>query len=213
MSATQPEHPMKHRSIAVLFSIVASVAFASRPAVSVRTALPVAPLDRSPIPAYPAAPRGPARTVSGQCFVVTDGGQKVRLAQVEVCIYPQREFEWYAQEVGARCQARFERMKAIAFPKNFAALSVPAMDRSIAAAEALRREIHGAWQVLPAAEASARTDANGRFSITHRVALPYIVFAVGSRTFGGETEYYQWQVSSSVIPDPAQVELSNDNLR
>ena len=204
---------MKHRSIAVLFSIVASVAFASRPAVSVRTALPVAPLDRSPIPAYPAAPRGPARTVSGQCFVVTDGGQKITLSRVEVCIYPQRHFEGYVREVDARSRARFAAMKSIACPENFAALSVSEMDRSLAAAEVLQHDLYVVWQILPAAAASTQTDADGRFSVTHRVAPPYVVFAVGSRTFGSETEYYRWQIPSSAIRNPSQVDLTNDRLR
>jgi hypothetical protein len=43
--------------------------------------------------------------------------------------------------------------------------------------------------------------------------VPYIVFAVGSRTFGGETEFYQWQVSSNVISNPSEIELGNDYLR
>jgi len=204
---------MKCRSIAVLFSAISPVAFASQPAIPPVAESPGAPLDRSPIAVYPSVPPGPSRTISGQCFVVTDGGQKVKLAKVEVKIYHQREFEWYAQEVSARCQARYEVMKAVACPKDFAALPAPEMNRSIAAAEALQRDFHEAWQVLPAADASASTDADGRFSITHHVAAPYTVFAVGSRTFGGETEYYQWQVSSNVIQNPSEIVLSNDNLR
>lgn len=199
--------------MAVLLAVISSLAFASQPAMPPKADLPGAPIDLSPIPAYASVPAGPAKTISGRCFVVTDGGQKIQMARVEVRIYHQREFEWYAQEVGARCQARFEGMRAIACPRDFAALSIPAMNESIAAAEALQRDFHDVWQILPAADASATTDAEGRFSITHRVATPYIVFALGSRTFGGETEYYQWRVSSSVIPNPSAIELGNDSLR
>jgi hypothetical protein len=187
--------------------------YASEPAICPVAELPGAPLDRSPIQAYPSVSPGPSRTISGRCFIVTDGGQKVKLANVEVRIYHQREFEWYVQEVSARCEARYEVMKAVACPRNFAALPLQEMNKSIAAAEDLQRDFHDVWQALPAAEASARTDADGRFSITHRVAQPYIVFAVGSRTFGKETEYYQWQVSSIVISNPSEIELCNDNLR
>ena len=204
---------MKCLSIAVILSVISHGALASQPAVPLKTGLPGVALDRSPILAYPSVSPGPSRTISGRCFLVTDGGQMVKLAQVEVRIYHQREFEWYAQEVSARCQARYEVMRATACPRNFAALPLLEMNKSIAAAEALQRDFHDVWQALPAADASARTDADGRFSITHRVAQPYIVFAVGSRTFGGETEYYQWQVSSSVIPNPLEIVLSNDNLR
>jgi hypothetical protein len=157
--------------------------------------------------------RGAAQTISGQCFVVTDGGQKIKLDRVEVCIYPQREFEWYAQEVGARSKARFEGMKSVACPANFAALSVPEMDRSLAAAQVLRRDLHDVWQVLPAADASTKTDADGRFSVRHNVAPPYVIFATASRTVGHETEYYEWQISFSTITNPLQIELSNDDLR
>jgi hypothetical protein len=211
--ATQSKSPMKLLSIAVLLSVISPAAFALQPEIPLKPEFPGAPLDRSPIAAYTSVPAGPARTISGRCFVVTDGGQRIQMAQVVVRIYPQREFEWYAQEVGARCQARFDGLRALACPKDFAALSIPAMNKSIAAAEALQRDFHDVWQILPAADASARTDADGRFTITHHVAVPYIVFAVGSRTFGGETEFYQWQVSSNVISNPSEIELGNDYLR
>lgn len=225
---------MIRRSTVVLLSCVASVAWAGNdttrsiadvhakdgrtlvarhPVVAATAVPPAAPLDRSPIPAYPAGAPGSAQTISGQCFVVTDGGQKIILSRVDVGIYPQREFEWYAQEVTARSKARFEGMKSLACPPNFAALSLPEMDRSLAAATVLQRDLHVVWQVLPAADASTKTDADGRFSITHQVAPPYIVFATGSRTSGGETEYYQWQIASSTITNPSAVELSNPDLR
>ena len=76
-----------------------------------------------------------------------------------------------------------------------------------------RHDLYVVWQILPTASASATTGADGRFSITHHVAPPYIIFAIGSRTFGGETEYYRWQMASSLITNPMQVELSNDQLR
>ena len=225
---------MIHRSVMVVLSFVASVALAGRdgptlvakgpvavasaaavaqPADPMLAGSPGTPLDRTPLPAYPPVPPGPAQTISGQCFVVTDGGQKITLSRVEVCIYPQRHFEEYAREIDARSRARFEAMKSIACPENFAALSVSEMDRSLAAAEVLRHDLYVVWQILPAASASTQTDADGRFSVTHRVAPPYVVFAVGSRTFGNETEYYHWQIPSSAIRNPSQVELTNDRLR
>ena len=186
---------------------------ASQSTISLLTEPPCAPLDCSPLSAFPAVSLGTRQTIAGQCFVVTDGGEKIRLAQVEVCIYPQREFEWYAQEVNARSETRFEGMKSIACPANFAALSLSEMDHSLAAAEVLRHDLHVVWQILPTASASTTTGADGHFSITHHVAPPYIIFAIGSRTFGGETEYYRWQMASSLITNPMQVELSNDQLR
>lgn len=171
------------------------------------------PIDRGPIPASPQAESGPRQTIAGRCFVVTDGGKVIKLDQVSVSVYPQREFTWYAQEVEARSRARFERVKAVACPPNFAALSLTEMDRSLAAAAALQRDLHVVWQALPAAAASNRTDVAGHFSVTHNVAPPYVVFAAGSRDVGGQTEYYRWQIASSAIADPQQMELSNDALR
>jgi len=194
-------------------AISATAGAASLPASSGVTESLGAPLDCSPIPAYAPPPAGPSQRVSGQCFVVTDGGQRVKLDRVKVSIYPQREFEWYAQMINARARARFEGLKSVACPDNFAALSVSEMDHSLAVAEGLRRDLHVVWQDLPPADASVQTDTNGRFSVTHDVAPPYIVFAVGSRTVGHEIEYYRWQISSRVITNPSQVELSNDALR
>lgn len=171
------------------------------------------PLDRSPIPAYPPVAPGPPQTVSGQCFVFTDGGQRITLEQVEVSVYPQREFEWYAQEIHARAKARFEVMKSIACPANFAALSIPEMDRSLAAAGVLQHDLYVVWQSLPIADASTRTGPDGRFSVTHQVAPPYVIFAAGSRTVGHETEFYRWQISSKVMANPLQLDLSNADLR
>ena len=137
---------MIHRSVVVVLSFVASVALAgnegrtlvakgpvavasaaavAQPADSMPAGSPGAPLDRNPLPSYPPVPPGPPQTISGQCFVVTDGGQKITLSRVEVCVYPQRQFEGYAQEVDARSRARFAALKSIACPENFAALSVP----------------------------------------------------------------------------------------
>ena len=220
---------MIHRSLVIILFLVASVALAgndgrtlvasvpvasvAQPVDSMLAESPGAPLDRTPVPAHPPVPTGLPQTISGQCFVVTDGGQKITLSRVEVCIYPQRHFEGYAREVDARSRARFAVMKPIACPENFAALSVSEMDRSLAAAEVLRHDLYVVWQILPAATASTQTDADGRFSVTHRVAPPYVVFAVGSRTFGSETEYYRWQIPSSAIRNPSQVDLTNDRLR
>jgi hypothetical protein len=225
---------MIHRSVVVVLSFVASVALAgndgrtpgakgpvavvsaasvAQPADSMPAGSPGAPLDRTPLPSYPPVPSGPPQTISGQCFVVTDGGQKITLSRVDVCVYSQRQFEGYAREVDARSRARFAALKSIACPENFAALSVSEMDRSLAVAEALQHDLYVVWQILPAAAASAQTDADGRFSVTHRVAPPYVVFAVGQRTFGSETEYYRWQIPSSAIRNPSQVDLTNDRLR
>jgi hypothetical protein len=220
---------MIHRALVVVLSLVASVALAgndgrtlvasvpvasvAHPADSMLAESPGAALDRTPVPAYPPVPPGLPQTISGQCFVVTDGGQKITLSRVEVCIYSQRQFEGYAREVDARSRARFAVMKPIACPENFAALSVSEMDRSLAAAEVLRHDLYVVWQILPAAAASTQTDADGHFSVTHRVAPPYVVFAVAQRTFGNETEYYRWQIPSSAIRNPLQVDLTNDRLQ
>jgi len=212
---------MIHRAVVILLCFVAVVALAgndgrtlvARGPGTAATVAPGAPLDRRPIPAYPAVAPGASQTVSGRCFVVTDDGQRINLAHVDVRIYPQREFEWYAQEVAARSKARFEGMKSVACPANFGALSLADMDHSLAAAAELQRDLHVVWQILPQADASAATDADGRFTITHQVAPPYIVFALGSRTVGRETKFYRWQIASSVIVNPSQVELGNDDLR
>jgi hypothetical protein len=63
-------------------------------------------------------------------------------------------------------------MRSIACPANFAALSVPEMDRSLAAAGVLQHDLHVVWQAMPAAEGRTTTDAHGRFKVTHHVAPP-----------------------------------------
>lgn len=174
---------------------------------------PGLPLDRSPLPASRPLPAGAPQPIAGECFVITGEGLRIKLAQVEISVYPEREFNWYAQAVTSRSKARFDGIKSIALPANFSDLSVTDMDRSLAAAANLQQDLHDVWQILPAAETSTKTDRDGHFSLTHRVEPPYVILALGRRNFGPATEYYQWQISSNVITDPQHVVLNNDNLR
>ena len=73
-------------------------------------------------------------------------------------------------------------------------------------------EMHDRWDLLPEASASATTDADGKFTLTHNVPPPFVVFARATRTVGEEKERYVWEVSSETIKDANRVFLSNDNM-
>jgi hypothetical protein len=40
----------------------------------------------------------------------------------------------------------------------------------------------------------------------------YVVYAIGQRLIGKETEYYRWAVSSRDVSEPANLLLHNANL-
>jgi len=117
-------------------------------------------------------------------FCRHDGGQKITLSRVEVCIYPQRHFEGYAgrstrgpRRVSRPCSRSPARRILPLFPsQRWIAVSRPPKS----CARPLRRLADPARRLRP-----HQTDADAIFG-QHRVAPPYVVFAVGSRTFGNE---------------------------
>jgi len=171
------------------------------------------PLDTSPIAPLPAEAVGAAQSLSGQCFVVTKGGQNFKLGLVEVCIYPKEHFDQYLAEIELRTKARFDAMRLVALPKDFRSLSLDQMKRSTSVSKQWMAEVHARWSLLPPPTTTAKTDADGRFALTHSVAPPFVVFARAMRTVGDNTEHYVWSVGSDKIPNPAQLFLSNDNMR
>ena len=68
------------------------------------------------------------------------------------------------------------------------------------------------WMLVAPAQFSTTTDAEGRFTLKHRVPPPYFVVAHASREVDGEVENYRWAVISDVIDEPENLGLFNDNM-
>jgi hypothetical protein len=168
---------------------------------------PVIPaFDTSPLPPSEPFSVGAARTVAGQCFVVTKGGTNIKLGLVEVSVYPRKQFYLWAGEIAHRLNNRSEAVLKWTKVSNDSRKNLALLSES----ETIS---HAAWNLLPQPAASSKTDADGRFSFSHNVAGDYVVFARGKRSVINDTEYYVWMVSSEKIPNPSQVFLSNDNMQ
>ena len=157
-------------------------------------------------------PPGERQTISGQCFVVTKGGVNVKMGLVEVSVYPLQAFTAYSDQIHRRSAARFDLMTAYAFPRNPTKLNDKSMQRSVEVRQAYLIEKYAIWSLLPPPLASTTTDADGKFSMTHNVAPPYVIFARGSRRVGDTEERYVWRVTSDKIRNPEQVIISNDDV-
>jgi len=165
--------------------------------------LPVA--DKTAIPAVQ-EPKGERQIMAGQCFIVTKGGTNYKLGLVNVSIYSAQNFAAYREEVVRRTKARLDTLGKC-FDDNTLTSHQKILLGGIQIAE-----MHDRWDMLPEASASATTDADGNFTLTHNVPPPFVVFARASRTVGEEKERYIWEVSSGKIKDPSRVFLSNDNM-
>jgi len=60
---------------------------------------------------------------------------------------------------------------------------------------------------------TTRTDGEGKFKFKWKGPGNFTIEATASRLAGGETEVYFWSVTRPTIPDLADIQLSNHNLR
>lgn len=165
-------------------------------------------------------PGSPIR-ISGQCFVVIKGNQTYKLSSVEIAVYPEAAWETYQKQVDQiaadqkkQLDDKFEATISAARRTDLGDLKgmTAADDAMAAAANAVYILPYDKWNVLPQPLASTTTDTDGRFSLTHTVVPPYVVFARAKRSVGDRDELYTWVLPSSKINDLSNIFLSNENL-
>lgn len=179
----------------------------------------------------------PSREVSGQVFVVTRGGESIKLGLVEVRLYEasqaERAFTDWRQSVEGECEPKFnelerqarvilaeaERRENGTREQNFHEQLDAGLVRQTAVI--YLSDIPGrrpalfngaaALRNLPKeALARAKTDAEGKFSMAVPRFGSYVIVAAARREIGGETENYYWAVR--LRKGEGQILLNNDNL-
>lgn len=151
---------------------------------------------------------GPARVLRGQCFVTTKGGQNYKLGGVTVEIFSKAAFDAYQAEITHRNASR----QQVLSEENKSASEGRDYSMSSALIGMLLSDHYAQWSALPTPAYSVETDADGNFSLTHRIAGDYVVFARATRDVVENTEYYVWRVNSSDIADPERFFLTNANM-
>jgi len=146
--------------------------------------------------------------LSGQVFVTTPGSGNVKLGGVKVSVYSKADYRkqaaWYFAHPweASRTHTRNAEVLAKAGDSSGAMRQFEAATESAAIG----------WMLVTPAQFSTMTDADGRFTLKHRVPAPYFVVAHASRVVDDETENYRWAVLSSLIDEPGNVLLFNENM-
>lgn len=144
--------------------------------------------------------------INGRCFV-SAGDQQHGLAQVKILVYPANEFSKVVDEIEQRVNPRWmeidEIKKQAESHHDLAAVTQAVNDQQALA--------FSKWDQLPAPTAVAKTDNEGRFSLTHRLKGEFLIFARTALKSDSQTRHYVWLLSSKTIADPRRVFLTNDN--
>lgn len=130
----------------------------------------------------------PTVTVTGQVFIATRGGQNVKLGLVPLLAYP-------PEKIGPFAKAQTARL-------------MEATNESSDPEEAERLMFSHEWLLkkLPNPTATAKTDADGRFSLKCRRGD--VVIAASQREVFNKTERYVWVFKA----EGGETMLSNDEM-
>jgi hypothetical protein len=147
-------------------------------------------------------------TLSGEVFVETQDMGNVKLGGVKVSVYSKADYrkqvDWYFANPWEASRAHSRNAELLMKSGDM----TTAMKQFASAMEAAAI----GWQLVASAQFSTTTDADGRFTLKHRVSPPYFVVAHASRLVDGETENYRWAVISDLIDDTTRLLLFNDNM-
>lgn len=202
--------------------------------------------------------------LNGEVFIVTKGGQNVRLGLVEVRLIPEKEIKTFVESKQAKAKEEMEklqpqiaeaksavetaerdekeakRIKDWRFQESLAAIAKgnykEASDRERVASDAyykrmgetlqkrrayytlVQRHVYFAsgkyyFEGLPGGAASARTDADGKVTLTLSKKDRYALAAHGTRNIGNTTEEYYWLLWVSLEgKESKRLLVSNDTL-
>jgi len=151
---------------------------------------------------------GPKQIIHGQCFIVTKGGTNIKLALVQVRIVSAELIDGMEREIQGRYSPRLEYWEKLAKEAgNRQSYEFAQIYLGIASDELVALP-----SFLPSGP-HAKTDADGKFELTHTMQQPFVVVAFAQRKVGEDTERYSWRVPSSQIDEDGTLMLSNDNLR
>lgn len=137
-------------------------------------------------------------SIHGSVFIVTRGGDNVKLALVDVSAIPTQAAVEHLKKKRAEFMTSKEGWRT---PEG--------VDQGPARSQDLGKHI---FESLPFGVAKALTDADGRFVIRLSRGTGYFLAAKASRQIGTAKEEYYWLVPTKVANPPEEVILSNQNL-
>jgi hypothetical protein len=174
------------------------------------------------------------RTIEGQIFIRTKGGENIKLSLVDVLLFDEKVIATNLESKRKFAEPFYETLQpAVKAAKRKMDETAAANGLGISKAE---KEAYDAWRKisgqadythsalyyfndLPAALQSTKTDADGKFSFKVQSGS-YVLVSVSSRSAGAHiigsssfpiTEHYHWMVRVRLDADK-KVMLANDNL-
>lgn len=146
-------------------------------------------------------------TLSGQCFVVTKGGNNVKLGLVPIFLYPRGMYYHYLGQILERKAAY--RKQTQPYLDQFDAEK----DTSnwLSAYNIIKFSNRVLDELMPTPVKKTYTDADGKFEVTHNLNAFNLV-AKGDRQVGETKEEYSWEIPSEKIEKDVPLFLSNQNM-
>jgi len=140
--------------------------------------------------------------VSGQCFIVTKGGDNVKLGLITIAIYdPKTTNAFYSYALDWEI--------VVAKGQNSLLSSSDPNARELS--DSLDDVKYDGYKNLPEPLYSVKTDADGKFILKKLPKDDFRLFAIGSRKVGSNTEHYVWVIEAKDVRGKDQLFLSSDN--
>ena len=148
-------------------------------------------------------------TVSGQIFIVTRGGESIKLGSVQVQIIEKQSLVEFLKQKQAAIDLPRERDVADATGKKDLDAIKAAIDAKYAPYPSTETYLD---DFSPMAVRSVVSDADGKFSISYPREIPSLIYAKAERETDSGTEKYYWLLNAYPDADNWHPMLSNDNL-
>ena len=149
--------------------------------------------------------------LDGDIFIVTKGGENIKLGLVPVGLIPLTDVMQHLQEKVAVASDKIAQLEPI--------VKTGEKTMDIYAWLKLNDELklyksgQFYFDSLPASVRSTKTDADGKFQIQVPHSGSYALAAVASRHVGDSVEAYHWLLQIDTVGgSPRKIMLSNDNL-
>ena len=156
----------------------------------------------------------PDTVIDGQVFIVTKGGQNIKLGLVEVQLISLEKLDSYLKQKHEELR---KRLAEVDTQRKTAEVGTSEW-RSLVRLGYRLRSGSLYFEYPPKAIRSVKTDADGKFTIKVPSTGRFALAAAASRQVGGEddlfpTEYYYWLVKIDAEGKGSdKIMLSNDNL-
>jgi hypothetical protein len=141
--------------------------------------------------------------ISGQCFIVTKGGENIKLGLITIAIYDPKTMDSFNKFAGD-----YMRLVDKAADLLMDSTDSTALDKT----DGILEMAYDGYKISPAPLASVKTDADGKFTLKRLPKGDFILFAYGSRNVGDKIEHYVWQLKAAQVRGQTQLFLSNDNM-